>query len=565
MSFMTAISHFGRARAATETSIATTDVARMAGGSELGAADPGSREPGLASSPDYQSAWFDQPDTATWFPSRNSADASILPAKDMTLARVRDVIRNDPVAGAALERLLDMVVGHGLHLVARPDAQALGITADQAHAVSRQIQSEWRLFANDPRHFCDATRKATMNGLFRLLARTWLTADECCYALTATDDPLARYRTAVLPIDPDRLSNPNGSIETMTLRGGVEMNEMGAPVAYHVRNAHATDWWAFGLNFTWTRVPRETEWGRPVFVHAFEPEREGQTRGMSPFASIVRTLSMRHKHASAEIAAAVANATYAAFVESDLPVDEVTQRLTPQSTSFFDKVVTYFTKNPARINGVRIPVMPPGSKITMNGTPRQTTAFVAFETAFLQKIAARLGISYEQMAMDWTKTNYSSARAALTEVWRHIRRVVATFNEQVVSPIYYAFLEEAIDTGRVKLPASAPAFHAMPAAWLRARWIAPGRGYIDPVKEAEAAALRMESLISTLEIECAEQGHDYEDILDQIERENAELAKRKLSRLSIVAAVQANKGAKPDSEEATGPAGPGGDDKEGSK
>jgi len=47
------------------------------------------------------------------------------------------------------------------------------------------------------------------------------------------------------------------------------------------------------------------------------------------------------------------------------------------------------------------------------------------------------------------------------------------------------------------------AFHALPGAIMRARWIGPARGYVDPVKEAEAAALRMESMTSTLEDECA--------------------------------------------------------------
>jgi lambda family phage portal protein len=196
-------------------------------------------------------------------------------------------------------------------------------------------------------------------------------------------------------------------------------------------------------------------------------------------------------------------------------------------------MITHFANNPAKLNGVRIPVMPPGSKITINGSPRQTTAFPAFQAAFLQKIAARLGISYEQLTMDWTKTNYSSARAALSEVWRHIQRLRATFTEQTVTPIFYAFLEEAFDRGYIKAPAGAPDFWDMPGAYLRAIWIGPGRGYIDPVKEAQASAIRMDSLTSTLEIECAEQGLDYEDVLDQREREEQDLKTRNLVRPSL--------------------------------
>ena len=101
-------------------------------------------------------------------------------------------------------------------------------------------------------------------------------------------------------------------------------------------------------------------------------------------------------------------------------------------------------------------------------------------------------------------------------------------------------------------------FHEMPAAFIRSLWIGPGRGIIDPLKEAEANALELESMTTTLRHECAERGLDYEEVLDQIQAEEQDLKDRGLSRMSLVAAVQANKGPKPDSEEADGPAGAGG-------
>jgi len=525
----------------------------------------------------YHAAGIDSQDTVNWWPTRGSADGTILPAKDLSLARIRDVIRNDPTARAAIERLVDLVVGPGLRLSSKPDGVALGIEDPKVmRKLARTIQSEWRLFADDPRRLCDAQRRVSMNGLFRLFARTMIVCGEMTAVMTWRDAPEQRYATCVMSIDPDRLSNPNGLYETPTLRGGVEMDSFGAPIAYHVRNAHVGDWWAAEEAWIWTRVPRATSWGRPIFIHGFEPEREGQTRAISPFVSLIGRLRMIGKFADAELASAAANALFAAFVESDLPVDEVAQRMTPTNRVEADRagrIVEFYTDNPVRLGGVRIPVMLPGSKITMNNAPRQTGSFASFQTAFLQSLASALGLSYEQLSMDWSRTNYSSARAALNEVWRAIKRMANIFVEQVVTPIYYAFLEEAFDRGYVELPSGASlaghnggapldgldAFHALPGAIMRARWIGPARGYVDPVKEAEAAALRMESMTSTLEDECGEQGKDYEDVLDQIQIEEADLKERGLTRLSLVAAVQATKGPKPDSQDAEGPAGPGGD------
>jgi capsid protein len=43
----------------------------------------------------------------------------------------------------------------------------------------------------------------------------------------------------------------------------------------------------------------------------------------------------------------------------------------------------------------------------------------------------------------------------------------------------------------------------------------PGRGWIDPVAEKQGAVIGMDAALSTLEDECAEQGLDYEEVLEQ--------------------------------------------------
>jgi lambda family phage portal protein len=151
----------------------------------------------------------------------------------------------------------------------------------------------------------------------------------------------------------------------------------------------------------------------------------------------------------------------------------------------------------------------------MNQTPRQTTAFPAFETAFLQTISSRLGLAYEQLKGDWSKTNYSSARAALNEVWRGIARMRTAFVEQMVLPIQLAWADEAFDRGYLKEPAGAPSFWDCPSAYLKGTWIGPARGYVDPTKEVEASALKIDGRFSTWAAECAEQGLDYEEVFEQ--------------------------------------------------
>jgi capsid protein len=83
------------------------------------------------------------------------------------------------------------------------------------------------------------------------------------------------------------------------------------------------------------------------------------------------------------------------------------------------------------------------------------------------------------------------------------------FAQAFMAPIYAAWLEEAIDRGIIALPKGAPNFAEAKAAYCSAKWIGPGRGWIDPHKEATAATERLAAGLSTLERECAEQGEDY--------------------------------------------------------
>jgi len=142
---------------------------------------------------------------------------------------------------------------------------------------------------------------------------------------------------------------------------------------------------------------------------------------------------------------------------------------------------------------------------------RPAPQFAAFSEFVLRQIGSALGMPYELLLKDFTKTNYSSARAALLEAWRtfNVRRDwMKTYWAQ---PIYELWFEEAVDAGLIE----APDYYDLQPFYTRAKWIGPGRGWIDPVKEAEAAQVRMASGITTLEMECAEQGNDYKDIIDQ--------------------------------------------------
>ncbi len=153
-------------------------------------------------------------------------------------------------------------------------------------------------------------------------------------------------------------------------------------------------------------------------------------------------------------------------------------------------------------------------------TARPAAQFADFESAILRNIASGLGISYEQLASDWSKVNYSSARAALIEIWRSWTARRVAFGQGFCQLFFMAWLEEQVLDGHIRLPHNAPDFRANWTSYARAKWIGPGKGFVDPVKEVQASAMRVALGLSTLEEEAAElTGSDWSENVDQIKFE----------------------------------------------
>lgn len=260
-------------------------------------------------------------------------------------------------------------------------------------------------------------------------------------------------------------------------------------------------------------------------VHAFEPGRAGQYRGVSVLAPIIKRLRMLGRYDEAELQAAVLNAVMAAFVESPFDHDQFASALGggEELSAYQQQRLDYYQAAPINVGGAKIAFTFPGEKVTLTKPSHPNSVFEAFERASLRNIASAMGMTYEQLSMDWGQVNYSSACAALLEVWRGFAARKEHFAQAFMAPIYAAWLEEAIDRRIIRLPKGAPDFAEAKAAYCSAKWIGPGRGWVDPHKEATAATERLAAGLSTLERECAEQGEDYLETIQQRARERKEM------------------------------------------
>jgi len=468
-----------------------------------------------------------------WQPALWSADNEVNIYRDRIVSRVRDMARNDGWASGSVTRILDNAVGANFRPIAKVDYRALALQtgikafdARWADEYGRAVESAWRTWANDPNRYCDVERKKTVSQMLRLAFRHKLVDGDALAVLQYRTDRLgpgkARYATTVQIIDPDRLSNPQQQFDLKKVRGGVEIDDDGVPVAYHIRKAHAGDWWSAEQSVTWERIPRETSWGRPIVVHDFDAERAGQHRGTSIFTPIVQRLKMLIKYDEVELEASILNAIFGAYITSPYDPRLFAESLEGDDVLEYQDMRTEFHKD-NRLSlqgGVRLPILAPGEGIDTVTATRPMSNFAAFESAALRNVAAALGISTQQLTQDWSDVNYSSARSAMLEAWKTLTRRRTDFANGFAQPIFSSFIEELHDLGEVPLPAAAPEFLTAKAAYCRTQWMGPGRGWVDPVAEKKGAILGMDSGMSTLEMEVSENvGEDWEELLDQRARE----------------------------------------------
>lgn len=345
------------------------------------------------------------------------------------------------------------------------------------------------------------------------------------------------FNTAIQLVDPSRLSNPDMQMDTATLRAGVEIDpNWGQPVAYWIREGYAQD--LYNNDYHWKRVPATKPWGRKQVIHIIEQFAVDQTRGVSELIAAMKETRMTKKFKDVTLQNAILNATYAATIETELPREMISTMMgAPGSSSetvsetvgAWLSGLSEFQKGAGdiRLDGVKIPTFYPGTKLNAKtlGTPGGVGT--AFEESLLRNIAATLGLSYEQFSRDFSKTNYSSARASMGETQKRMDAKKKIIADSFASEVFSAWLEEQVNKGTLPLPdgcdqktfSSLFYLPMMKEALTSCSWIGASRGQIDELKETQAAILRINSGLSTWEKECARLGEDFRYIFQQRARE----------------------------------------------
>lgn len=478
---------------------------------------------------------------ATWQPPLLHADGEILPDKPYLDARVNDSIRNDAYVSSGAELAKDGVVGHHFTLSAKPNTRILGLDEGWATEFQEEVEAKFELYAESLAHWVDAGRSMTLTEMVRIAVGAVMAGGETLASVEYIREDDRPFRTAIQLLDPARLDTPPDMMNTPRVRGGVERDRRGKPLAYHIRDAHPAEWDRIE-RMQFRRIPARKPWGRAQFIHIIERMRPDQSRGVARMTAALKELRITKKFRDVTLQNAVTQASYAAAIESELPTETVFQMigggeepakaLTNYVGSYLDVLDKYTggAKNMV-MNGVKIQHLFPGTKLNLMPASQGGALGTEFESSLLRYIAAALGVSYEELSKDYSKSNYSSARFATVETQKAMRSKKRFIAERFASIVYRLWFEEAVNRGMLEtVSMREPNIYdgLNFDAYTSCQWIGASTGQVDELKETQAAFLRIKAGISTREREIARLGEDWRRVFEQLEREEGEAENRGL-------------------------------------
>ena len=397
--------------------------------------------------------------------------------------RADDLVANDWAANSALNAVSFNAVGTGLVPKAAIPADMLGIDKAEAARVGREMEWAWSRWVLE----ADIRGRSHFHDLQMLGLRSMLAQGELLHLVVMRSEEERKrhcnlFSLAVQAVRPYRLQTPADMAADPSVRDGIRFSRCGRPEAYFIANPAPSLLDAFTTAEALTSadfscIPARRAHRRLV-LHLFRQDSEEQVRGVSCFASGITLFRNLSDTLNFELFAQLMASTFPVFVATEagqLPLNRQDDE---------DGSEPYHKLEPGRFyyGALNQKPYPLESK-------RPSANFTSFVEIILRAMAASQGIPYESLAKDYSKTNYSSMRAALNEAWKLYGYYRQWFARAYCQPLWEMLVEEAWLRGFIRLPEDGPDFYEARELWCNASWVGPARGFVDPVKEIQAVIM----------------------------------------------------------------------------
>lgn len=402
--------------------------------------------------------------------------------RDTIRARSRDLERNSDILESVILAFERNVVGGGFNLQAKTENEEL----------NSQIEALFKLWCR-PKN-CDVTHQQSFSEICQMLVRRQKVDGGIIVVMRYIDDGIVPLALQMYEVDDlDTMIPPT---TTAKIVNGIEYNSYNRPVAYYLKKYDA-----YG-NYIGTSERVDAQ--HVLFL--FSKKRPSQLREMSELSSTIpRVRDMNQFMEAVSVKERVA-ALLAVLIKRMTPGGGTVGR------SSTDKRIGY---NGKMLSPGMIMELNPGDDVHVVQPPAQAANSSEFIRLQQRLSGSSQGISYEVAARDMSQVNYSSARQGLIEDQKTYLMKQQYLTEHFLIPVYEAFLESAILAGKISISD----FHTKKEMYLQHEWIAPGMKWIDPLKEANANKIALETNQTTLAEIAGSTGNDWREIIDQRAKE----------------------------------------------
>jgi lambda family phage portal protein len=377
-------------------------------------------------------------------------------------------------------------------------------------AANDAIEIHWERWGKK----ADITGRMTLPHMLRVIAKAVARDGEALVRTVRRRD--LPYGIALQMLEADRLDETiNLVLPQGAIRQGVEIDGTGRPVALWVRTKHPGD--RYGTTQAEVeRIPMAD------IYHVFLPERAEQVRGYTWFHAVLMRASQLHGFNEAAVVAAKIGASKIAALERADDAPDLTASMADAQT----------TGGAMQINveAGEMFELPPGYKLSSWNPEYPHANYDSFVKCAMRGIAAGLDVATHNLSGDMTDVNYSSARIAeLAErdVWMLLQD---WFISSLVEPIYQEWLASSLLRGDITfeisgkaLPADRLVKFSNASRFQGRRW-----RWVDPSKEMDSFAKGVELCVTSRTRIAAEQGDDFDDVMDELEQEQSAMASKGL-------------------------------------
>ncbi len=487
----------------------------------------------------FEGARRNDPALLNWDYIHGNPDPHMLGDKDSLDDRVSDLVRNDGYLQAAAAFQKDSIIGPTYRLSANPAIRMLGLGENWLKEFREEVEEKFGAWANSADNWVDATRQNTFTELLRLGTGCFFATGETFMVADFDNSGKRPYRTVVQIIQNRRVRNPlDMTFDEDKVRGGIEFDRFGAPVAYYIRKADQNSIHDLRHMMKFRKVRAYTSWGRKIVIHVKEQNYPGQTRGISKSVAVIKNSRIAKTFRDLTLQQAAAAASFLMFVKSEFPPEVVMQMMEPGGAAagqefinnLFGSIKEFADGAEGQvIDGMKMPHLHPGTSIEVPQISKALASGVGenFEDSVLREIARANNMTLEQFTGDYRKVNYASARAANMMTHKGLMTTKKMVTDRIATDIATLWFEDAVHLGALETMTSrvVPNFYdkGMKDAYCRFSWIGASKGQIDGLKESQADALDVKMGFNTYKNIHAARGLDSDETWAQIKEEQGKL------------------------------------------